>query len=454
MKMRVLPSVAALLLFAWCKHSNAQTIPSDDADAVSSLLSDSRPAQHESSEGVAGLQAVFGSHLGVSNPSGLSSAKGLLEALNSDISSGVSSGTLESELDIHSSTTTLTRSVDTSEDPQDQTEQDKSIELAPLWWLGVIIGLAGSCFSALGDNIIRKSFSYADKTRSRHWPMFILGWFSTSVINTASTFAAYHFTTMAILAPCGGLHIVFAVIFAVLINQEPFGARDATATAIILAGVVGALSVGPKNDPNQSIDEIYLNFGRVPFIVFSVFITAVGCVAAHGLYAGRASGVPQGRMPRLCVPVLSGLFGAYTNLAVKILIAFFGNTSGAFDAFTLPSHSKTYLIVLLLIVCALGQVYLLNSALAEFEAVSVIPVYSCTLITMSGAVSMVFFEEWYIETWRLVLFPTFILSAVAGIYVLSMRDMPKSEPAVYDQFDKPIAPKKNDERERDSEAVA
>jgi len=297
---------------------------------------------------------------------------------------------------------------------------DEGIELAPLWWLGAIIGLAGSCFSALGDNTIRKSFQYADETRSRSWSLYVMGWISTSIINTASTLAAYHYTTMTILAPCGGMHILFAVIFAVLINQESFGMRDGCATTLILTGVIGALMVAPKHEDKETIAQIYDHFTHAPFVIFSIGLFVITCIL---LVFWRAFEV-HGRVPRLCVPILSGLFGAFTNLAVKLLVSFLGNPNETWKAFSLPDHGDTYWILTMMLTSLLGQVFFLNWGLSEYEAVSVVPVYSCTLITMSAAVSMFFFEEWHIAAYRLVLFPLFILCAVVGIVVLSKRDMP------------------------------
>lgn len=296
---------------------------------------------------------------------------------------------------------------------------EKGIELAPLWWLGVIIGLAGSCFSAMGDNMIRKSFQYADETRSRSWPLYVMGWISTAIINSSSTLAAYHFTTMTILAPCGGLHILFAVLFAVGINQESVSVRDGWGTLLILTGVIGALVVCPKHEDNESVAEIYDHFKHAPFIVFSSVLLVITCIL---LIVWKVCN--KGRLARLCVPIVTGLFGAYTNLAIKILIAFLGKSGDMWGAFTLPDHGDTYWILVLLIVSVVGQVFFLNWALASYEAVSVVPVYSCSLIVLSAAVSMFFFEEWHVATYRLLLFPSFVVLAVVGIIVLSLRDMP------------------------------
>lgn len=286
---------------------------------------------------------------------------------------------------------------------------------SPLWVIGVSLGLLSAFSGALGDNLVRRSFNQKNETCSRNWTLFCIGWFSSIVLNNGLTIASYNFASIVLITPLGGFHILFAVLLAIWLNNEPFKAQDGVSVAVIIIGVVGVIFAGPKKDEELSPIQLYERFQEPIFVGWCCFEAALMLMLAF-----LAAMLGQ-KWQRVAMPLMAALCGSFSNLLVKISLSLVVQSSRGTPVFS--HHYEPYLIIFGCIVAGCGQLFSLNFSLKNFEAISVVPVMSSTLITTSSIISMVFFKEWSsMEPWQLVMLPVFVIVVVVGIIALSSRE--------------------------------
>eukprot|EP01068_Selenidium_serpulae_P013808 Selendium_serpulae@DN6012_c0_g1_i2.p1 len=90
-----------------------------------------------------------------------------------------------------------------------------------MWLIGVTITIVGSFLGALGDILVRLSFTREDKKDEAlrrpliKRPLWLSGMFCSVVLDGVMTIVALNFTSAAIVTPFAGLHIFWKIAFSV-----------------------------------------------------------------------------------------------------------------------------------------------------------------------------------------------------------------------------------------------
>lgn len=98
------------------------------------------------------------------------------------------------------------------------------------WVFGVVVGCCATAFAGLGDNLVKLSYNTVIKKNldvKNRWTkegclgpfcwvntVFVAGWLSTLVLNTALNSVALSLAPASIVMPLAALHLVFGVWFA------------------------------------------------------------------------------------------------------------------------------------------------------------------------------------------------------------------------------------------------
>ena len=129
------------------------------------------------------------------------------------------------------------------------------------WHLGILLILMASFLGALGDNLVR--FSHVQATThptTKNNFIWLVGMLCTVVLNTVFTMWAFAYADSSLIVPFAGTHVIFAVLLAIVINQEYVSFRSWLILLFISTGILCTVIGGNKETINYSLDELMLLF--------------------------------------------------------------------------------------------------------------------------------------------------------------------------------------------------
>ncbi|BFZ55291.1 hypothetical protein PYCC9005_002331 [Savitreella phatthalungensis] len=236
-------------------------------------------------------------------------------------------------------------------------------------------------------------------------------WWAGIVLMAAGetgNFLAYAFAPASVVATLGTTGLIANVIFAPLILQEHFRAKDFAGVALAAAGAVAVVLSSDQEQPQLNPDEIKQAIGQLSFRIYALvsIILIAGLMALSPKYGDRYILIDLG-----CV----ALFGAFTALSTK-------GTSSLLSAlfYNVFSYPIFYALVAVLIITAVMQVRYLNRALARFDATQVIPTQFVTFTISTIVGSAVLYRDF--QKMSAVNLFTFFLGCLltfSGVYIIS-----------------------------------
>ena len=208
-----------------------------------------------------------------------------------------------------------------ADDSEADSKKEKSYLKSPIWWLGILMMVAGE----------------------------------------AGNFLAYGFAPASLVSPLGVVALISNWLIAPLLLGERFRWRDGLGVAIAIFGCVVVVLSASDSDPKLTADAIWELVKRWEFLTY-LGITIVAIVAlavASNRIGDRSILIDLG---------IVALFGAYTALSTKGVASLLSNTIWRVVTFPI-----TYLLLAVLIFTAVMQIKYLNRALRRFNATMVIP---------------------------------------------------------------------------------
>ncbi|KAJ9444877.1 putative magnesium transporter NIPA1 [Diplonema papillatum] len=294
------------------------------------------------------------------------------------------------------------------------------------WIIGVLVSMTGTFSSGLGDNLVRYSYrlndeaAECDKKRPYKSPWWVCGWTLTVLVDTGCNALALALAPLSLIMPLGALHILWGAFFARTINKEPLLRMGIAGCITIVMGVALVLASAPRDSITRSFSEtldIMYTFG---FIFGQAFVlTLILC----GSYFTWFSHWPALR--QFSAPTVAGLFGASSNLMLKIVESLISAEHG--DVF---KHWEFWVIAIATIGLAVCQLTTLNHALATCEAVNVVPVANSVLLIGGTINGLVCFNDSdsTLADWQIACLSCGMCTVVIGIVTLSMRQSGEGPP--------------------------
>ena len=312
-------------------------------------------------------------------------------------------------------------------------------EESDLWLFGVILSIVSSILSNLGVNTQKWSMIREAKRKPEDrrayvcQPFYLLGVLMI-FIGSLGDFVALGMAPQSLVTPVGGMTIVANLFFASMWLRERLGTRDIIGTFFVVAGVVSTAFAADKSKKEYTLDCLLDLYQRPNMLIyaggfFGLFVVLytiqrkLGKMRRQCEEEGELSPkyVRWMKLHSVLPPTLSGLVGAQSILFAKCTMellkkAFF------FQEYEHFEHVATYAIILAMFFCVFSQLHWLAVGLHDFDAVLMVPVFQCFLI--SGAVlgGAVYFEDFkYLPMQNIVIFSCGVGVTVIGVVMLAQR---------------------------------
>jgi len=333
-----------------------------------------------------------------------------------------------------------------------------------LVFVGLALSVTSTTFSNFGQNIQKYAFiKYSQITGStgqpnqyRLWRWWIgLGFV---IFGALFDFAALKFAPQSVIMPAGAISLGINPLFASLWLGEKFTMADIRGTLLIVAGAVGVACtyavLGTVEDHEYTLKQLLALYTRPVMFLYALFIlgmirylsrlmkrceklraiaikqdndddlgsrmelgaTETGGLPLPGSGASDAYAEVQQWHP-ITYGALSGIFGAQSVLFAKSTVELVSTSITTANQFNDPF---AFGVVVCMLLSIAGQTHFLAEGLKHFDALIIVPVFQCFIITFSILGGATYFEELYgfsMEQWAL--FTVSVSTALYGVIVLA-----------------------------------
>eukprot|EP00573_Skeletonema_grethae_P004426 CAMPEP_0201695192 /NCGR_PEP_ID=MMETSP0578-20130828/7228_1 /ASSEMBLY_ACC=CAM_ASM_000663 /TAXON_ID=267565 /ORGANISM="Skeletonema grethea, Strain CCMP 1804" /LENGTH=296 /DNA_ID=CAMNT_0048181003 /DNA_START=29 /DNA_END=919 /DNA_ORIENTATION=- len=250
----------------------------------------------------------------------------------------------------------------------------------------VICSLTLSLGAAVAVNVQKLSMNREEKGRIPFMqPLWLMG-MAVIVVDAIGDFVFISMAPQSMLAPLGSLSLGWNVILAPFFHRdERVTTTTVIATAVIYVGTITSILHAASSTPSYNLERITELARNVYFIQYLVLTVALQCtMILHGKRKGFGM---------LHFTALAGSLGGETLIFAKTSSELVKNAilKGEIDDLRNPI---SMLAIIMTIVTALAQLQVLNTGLAQFEALIVVPVYQTFLNTFAITGGLIFFQEY------------------------------------------------------------
>eukprot|EP00747_Dinoflagellata_sp_TGD_P191273 gnl/TRDRNA2_/TRDRNA2_54425_c0_seq1.p1 gnl/TRDRNA2_/TRDRNA2_54425_c0~~gnl/TRDRNA2_/TRDRNA2_54425_c0_seq1.p1 ORF type:complete len:467 (-),score=81.27 gnl/TRDRNA2_/TRDRNA2_54425_c0_seq1:9-1409(-) len=286
-----------------------------------------------------------------------------------------------------------------------------------MWPLGVFLEFLSTLSGTLGKQLI--SLSELKKARNPRfaWTLFYVGLLVNTIAGPLLDLAAYTFAAQSLLAPFGGLDIVWNALLAPYVLKEKLTWPRIIACCLIFGGTVSAGAFGSHDDGKYTVEFLEETLEDVRILIYLAIFACwfllnflvlmrrpVGSVV-RGVSLGATAGTIAGNM--FCAKI--------TVESVEMSIR---HESGDIWTTWIP-----YAAIIGTLFFALSNVAFMTRGLLEFEALFMVTVYEGSMV-VSNCVSaaVVLGETRDLELWRAACYWTSIAVVVAGLSTISLAE--------------------------------
>ncbi|CAK4857936.1 unnamed protein product [Aphanomyces euteiches] len=316
------------------------------------------------------------------------------------------------------------------------------------WVAGFTISVVFSFLSSIGINLQKKALKQNDLRAQEtgtqplspfRMPLWTLG-FCLIVAGSLLDFIAFGLAPQSLLAPLAALTLVWNMMLAPCFNKERLSRKDIWATLIIFLGATLAVVFANHNSPSYTLDDLkqlYRNpltllYFLIVFVLIVLHYLIIKCVEHLNLASHRHRIINFGdptvwsTVRLVAYAGLGGLMGGQSVLFAKSTVELVKSLFAGGDCF---SHPETYAIIFALGVCLVAQMHFLNGGLANYDALSVVPIYQAYWIISGVMGGAVYFQEIRsFSEFQAFMFVLGILTTIGGVALLAQRSLNAAPP--------------------------
>lgn len=273
------------------------------------------------------------------------------------------------------------------------------VPLAP--WVGVVLGILASVGMDVGNNV--QALGLEEKARIEE-ETGLPGpnpqtWVLGTIIFVAGVFVkfvAFMFAPASILAPLESVQFISNLLFARVVRGRPITLRPAFATFMIVAGTTLAVVFGPTEVTKFTQMDL-MRFWINPAWIFYVVLASAAAVGFQLLHIHYQKALDNGiSLPHdtIILPVTfagsSVMVGTQCMVQSKCMSELLELLVSGTNVF---SCWFTYFVIIMFASATVIWLRRLNSALAKYDALFIIPLLQSGYIVVSAIAGGIYFQE-------------------------------------------------------------
>lgn len=288
---------------------------------------------------------------------------------------------------------------------------------ADLWYVGIGLEILSTMSGTIGKQAIRMSETTKEKNPRCSRILFATGLAVNTAVGPIIDMGAYSFAPQSLIAPFGGLDVVWNAILAPWVLKETLTVGRAMGCIFIVLGTGLAGMFGNHYEPEYTVEYleetllsyrvlIYFSCFFVWFMLNRFIFMQYGAgTTIRGLSLGCTAGTIAGNM--FCV-----------KAAIELIQRSIHGPDGTIWLTWLP-----YTMLVGAAFFALSNVVFMTKGLQEYEALFMVTIYEGSMIVsgcLSGAIVLKDLRD--LETWRVCVYASGVLTIVFGMWVIFMQE--------------------------------
>lgn len=289
--------------------------------------------------------------------------------------------------------------------------------MANLWYVGVLLEIVSTMSGTVGKQMIRMSELTKDSFPVFSRQIFRGGLVVNTVVGPLLDMAAYSFANQSLIAPFGGLDVVWNAALAPWILKETLSTGRLIGCVFILIGTTLAGIFGNHEENEYTVEYLentLLQFRNLIYFVFFFawflvnyfyFMTFPKGSICRGLSLGCTAGTIAGNM--FCV-----------KGSVELIQRTFQHKE-----YEIWTHWLPYVLLIGAAFFALSNVVFMTKGLMEYEALFMVTIYEGSMI-VSGCVSgaVVLLDLQGLEAWRIAVYGLGVFIVIGGMSTIFQEE--------------------------------
>jgi len=286
-----------------------------------------------------------------------------------------------------------------------------------LWYIGVLLEVLSTMSGTVGKQLIRWGEVKKRANPRRAKMALTTGLAMNTVLGPFIDMAAYSFAPQSLIAPFGGLDVVWNAILAPYILHEKMTFLRGFGCVLILLGTTLAGCFGNHTDPEFTLD--YLEDTLVNIRVFLYFCVFLAWYLLNRLFLMK---FPAGsRVRGFSLGCTAGTIAGNmfcVKAAIELIQRSIHEEEGEIWLHWLP-----YVMLLGAVFFALSNVVYMTQGLREYEALFMVTIYEGSMI-VTGCISgsIVLLDMNGVEAWRVFLYFFGVAVIMLGMYVIFTQE--------------------------------
>jgi len=279
--------------------------------------------------------------------------------------------------------------------------------------MGVILAICGNMLISIAMNIQKYSHNQQDPDlpenaylKSKTWWLGII----LMIFGEIGNFSAYGFAPASLVAPLGTTTVIANAVIAVFYLKETIRYQDVLGITLAIVGGFLLINFSTKEDTVLMAKDIVIYLKQWTFLLY-LFLELLGFGALVYLQRHREQ---EEILTHLLQVAILGSFTVISAKAVSSMISI------TFQGRMQLTHPIFYVMVVVMVITAIGQVKCLNRAMKAFDATVVVPT-NFVLFTISAILSgIVFYREFYgLQFIEIFMFLFGCLLSFVGVYLIT-----------------------------------
>jgi len=300
-------------------------------------------------------------------------------------------------------------------------------------WLGIILGVFASMTGTIGKQLLRFSELQKENGSTFVSTAALSGGLALNVaVGPLVDMGSYAFAPQVVIAPLGGLDVVWNTLIAPCTLGEKLTPTLLVGVVLIAAGATGTSFFGHHDDQEYTLQVIEDTFVRPGVGIYLGFLALWAAFNILVLQPRSAASegepwAPGDKIRGLSLGMTAGSISG-NMFCVKAFVELVETSIRRKDA-GIWAHWIPYVLLLGAVFFALSNVFFLQKAMREYEALFMGAVFEGTLI-ISACISgfVVFADGENLKWWQLLLYWLMLIGMVVGILLVAVgvdRSLPE-----------------------------
>jgi len=297
-------------------------------------------------------------------------------------------------------------------------------------WFGICLAIVSNAFISTSLNVQKWAHNKNEAMGDLRKPYTQLPvwWFGTAmnVFGELGNLVAYGYAESTVVAPIGAVGVLCSALIATFALKEPFRKTDIVGILCIIVGVVLIVwAKGTEAVIEPTVEEAIREYFLMPQSIAYYFVSIIATVSLYrvrGLYGEKYA---------IVYPLLCSLIAQWTVLGCKTFMAFVRLTleKGNNQFCCGITAAVPWLMLLIIVVCAIWSLHYLQMAMRYHNNNKVIPTYyaTFTLCCIVGA-AVVYREFEGASFGSIIVFFFGCFVAGCGVFAVS-KDREKDHPS-------------------------